>query len=331
MAQVLSGQTNATLCYDADFYPFGGERAYTNTCAQNYKFTAKERDSESGLDNFGARYYASTMGRFMTPDWAERPTTVPYAVFGDPQSLNLYTYVRNDPVTEADANGHLGFGSGNYQTNEFFCFGGGGTCLPSGDEEGGPAEAQDAATTAVLTTQGQNANQNSQTAAAQSTVTAATVGAVVGGVAGAIVGGIVGAAGGTLVEPGGGTIVGGGLGGTEGAKDGAAVGALIGATLGVIYSTAKDAATGPKAADAPGVTAGGQATDKYGNKLGPSGKPQVNETNSNTREAARNRALGQGSGAVEHSNPQAGRPHWHPTDAQGNKKPNSTHNNYPED
>ena len=46
-----------TLCYDADFYPYGGERTpYTNTCSQNYKFTSKERDSESGLDNFGARY-----------------------------------------------------------------------------------------------------------------------------------------------------------------------------------------------------------------------------------------------------------------------------------
>ena len=33
-----------------------------------YKFTGKERDSESGLDDFGARYYASTMGRFMKPD-----------------------------------------------------------------------------------------------------------------------------------------------------------------------------------------------------------------------------------------------------------------------
>ena len=71
-----------------------------------YKFTGKERDSESGLDNFGARYYANTMGRFMTPDWAARPTVVPYAVFGDPQSLNLYGYVRNDPVSRADADGH---------------------------------------------------------------------------------------------------------------------------------------------------------------------------------------------------------------------------------
>src|SRR5580700_11123945 len=74
--------------------------------SQNYKFTGKERDTESNLDEFGARYYASTMGRFMTPDWAARPTAVPYAVFGDPQSLNLYTFVRNDPVSRADADGH---------------------------------------------------------------------------------------------------------------------------------------------------------------------------------------------------------------------------------
>ena len=33
-----------------------------------YSYTGKERDPTSGLDNFGARYYASTMGRFMTPD-----------------------------------------------------------------------------------------------------------------------------------------------------------------------------------------------------------------------------------------------------------------------
>jgi len=35
-----------------------------------YKFTGKERDTESGLDMFGARYYGSSLGRFMTPDWA---------------------------------------------------------------------------------------------------------------------------------------------------------------------------------------------------------------------------------------------------------------------
>jgi RHS repeat-associated protein len=101
---VASGASSA--CYDADFYPYGGERAYINTCPQNYKFTGKERDSESGLDNFGARFDSSNLGRFMSPDWSARPTTVPYAVFGDPQSLNLYGYVRNDPVSRADAEGH---------------------------------------------------------------------------------------------------------------------------------------------------------------------------------------------------------------------------------
>ena len=63
-----------------------------------YKFTGKERDSESGLDEFGARYYTSSLGRFMIPDWAAKATAVPYAEFGDPQTLNLYAYVRNNPL-----------------------------------------------------------------------------------------------------------------------------------------------------------------------------------------------------------------------------------------
>jgi RHS repeat-associated protein len=42
-------------------------------------FTGKERDSESGLDNFGARYDSSSLGRFMSPDWSDDPDPVPYA------------------------------------------------------------------------------------------------------------------------------------------------------------------------------------------------------------------------------------------------------------
>ena len=97
---------------DLDYYPYGGIVAGSlDNVPQNYKFNGKERDAESGLDNFGARYNASTLGRFMTPDWAARPTTVPYAVFGDPQSLNLYGYVRNDPVSRADADGDSAAGN----------------------------------------------------------------------------------------------------------------------------------------------------------------------------------------------------------------------------
>jgi RHS repeat-associated protein len=69
-------------------------------------FTGKERDSESGLDYFGARYNASSMGRFMTPDWSAKPQGVPYAVLDDPQSLNLYAYVRNNPLSRTDPSGH---------------------------------------------------------------------------------------------------------------------------------------------------------------------------------------------------------------------------------
>jgi RHS repeat-associated protein len=93
---------------ESDYYPYGGEIPITTGDANHYKFTGKERDSESGLDNFGARYFTSSLGRFMTPDWALRPTAVPYAVFGDPQTLNLYTYVENSPLNRVDADGHEG-------------------------------------------------------------------------------------------------------------------------------------------------------------------------------------------------------------------------------
>ena len=98
--------TAGAICYDADFYPFGGERAITNTCPQNYKFTGKERDQESGLDYFGARYYGSNMGRFMSPDWAAKAEPVPYAKLDNPQSLNLYSYVLNNPLSRTDPDGH---------------------------------------------------------------------------------------------------------------------------------------------------------------------------------------------------------------------------------
>jgi RHS repeat-associated protein len=87
------------------YFPYGGER-WSTISGNHYKFTGKERDSETGLDYFGARYYGSNMGRWLSPDWAAAPTAVPYAEFGDPQSLNLYTYIRNNPLSHADADGH---------------------------------------------------------------------------------------------------------------------------------------------------------------------------------------------------------------------------------
>lgn len=136
---VQGGQTS--FCYDADFEPFGGEHVYTNTCPQNYRFTGKERDTESGLDNFGARYYASTTGRFMSPDWALKPVSVPYANFGDPQTLNLYTYVENSPLNRIDADGHQ---DGQSQSTVAFgnCFAHSTPCLPAAN--GGMEDEQKA-------------------------------------------------------------------------------------------------------------------------------------------------------------------------------------------
>ena len=70
------------------------------------KFTGKERDAETGLDYFGARYLSSAQGRFTSPDWSPTPQAVPYADLTDPQTLNLYSYVRNNPLSRADADGH---------------------------------------------------------------------------------------------------------------------------------------------------------------------------------------------------------------------------------
>jgi RHS repeat-associated protein len=94
------------VCYDADFYPYGGEKVITNTCAQNYKFEGKERDTETGNDEFGARYYSSVYGRWLSPDWSSVPVPVPYANLTNPQTLNLYTLAHDNPETFADLDGH---------------------------------------------------------------------------------------------------------------------------------------------------------------------------------------------------------------------------------
>src|SRR5664279_3523905 len=89
--------------------PFGDGQTSNGFDATEHHYTGKEHDSESGLDYFGARYYASSMGRFMSPDWAGHPQAVPYANLGDPQTLNLYEYVRNNPLSGVDADGHNWF------------------------------------------------------------------------------------------------------------------------------------------------------------------------------------------------------------------------------
>jgi len=96
---------------ESDYYPWGGELQFVNNDSNHYKFTGKERDSETQLDYFGARYYSNGLGRFISADWSATPIPVPYADLSDPQSLNLFSYTRNLPTTRADPDGHFAPGN----------------------------------------------------------------------------------------------------------------------------------------------------------------------------------------------------------------------------
>ncbi len=102
------------LCQTTSSQPFGDgvvtstPLAVTNCSLTPDFLTGKPRDSESNLDDFGARYLSSQFGRWMSPDWSAAPAGVPYAAFTNPQSLNLYAYVGNDPIDGEDPDGHRG-------------------------------------------------------------------------------------------------------------------------------------------------------------------------------------------------------------------------------
>jgi len=64
------------------------------------EFTGKERDAETGLDWFGTRYLSSAQGRFTPPD---KPCADQIPL--DPQSWNLYSYTRNNPLKYIDRQG----------------------------------------------------------------------------------------------------------------------------------------------------------------------------------------------------------------------------------
>jgi RHS repeat-associated protein len=93
-----------------DFSPFGEElsagvgiRSASNGYGDDsvrQKFTSKERDSETGLDFFEERYYASTQGRFTTCD-----PLMASAKTGNPQSWNRFVYVLNNPLRYVDPDG----------------------------------------------------------------------------------------------------------------------------------------------------------------------------------------------------------------------------------
>jgi RHS repeat-associated protein len=115
-ARVVTNATGVTQT-DIDYCPYGAQcYVASDTSGNNYKFTGKERDTESGLDNFEARYDTSSLGRFMSPDPLGGHQL-------DPQTLNKYVYVRNNPLSLTDPTG-LDFSLPCAQNNGTTCQGG---------------------------------------------------------------------------------------------------------------------------------------------------------------------------------------------------------------
>lgn len=86
------------------------QTGFTYDCTQRFvhpcaltpsRYTGKERDQESGLDYFGARYMSSSMGRFMSPD----PIKITEDRVANPNTLNLYSYAANNPLKYVDPDG----------------------------------------------------------------------------------------------------------------------------------------------------------------------------------------------------------------------------------
>ena len=86
---------SGNVCYDADFYPFQGERSYITNCTPAFKFAGMKFDQESGDYYTLNRYYPPNLGRWLSPD------PVAGSIY-NPQSLNRYSYVLNNPCSLID-------------------------------------------------------------------------------------------------------------------------------------------------------------------------------------------------------------------------------------
>jgi RHS repeat-associated protein len=105
-SSVISDSTGQIVDESA-FYPFGCTRNgfQPRQIQEPYQFTQKERDRETGLHYFEARYLAGSLSRFVRVD-PKYANADGLSINGlSPQELNLYAYVRNDPLTYTDPTG----------------------------------------------------------------------------------------------------------------------------------------------------------------------------------------------------------------------------------
>jgi RHS repeat-associated protein len=96
----LELDANANIISYEEYHPFGttsyrAGRSYSETSLKRYKYCGKERDEETGLYYYGARYYAGWLCRFVSVD--------PYA--GKYPAVSPYSYCLNNPINKIDPDG----------------------------------------------------------------------------------------------------------------------------------------------------------------------------------------------------------------------------------
>jgi len=96
----VTASTSGDLTTELRYYPFGLDRYDAGSQKTAYRFTGQRIEETLDLYYYGARWYDPVVGRFLQPD-----TTVPNP--GNPQSLNRYTYVYNNPLRYQDPTGHF--------------------------------------------------------------------------------------------------------------------------------------------------------------------------------------------------------------------------------
>lgn len=101
--------TSGTVVWKADYKPFGEEQSVTATAPNDKRFVGKEKDEETGLSYFGARYENAKIGRFIAPDPVravdDKSSKTNEKILLNPQRLNTYAYALNNPYRYVDPDG----------------------------------------------------------------------------------------------------------------------------------------------------------------------------------------------------------------------------------
>jgi RHS repeat-associated protein len=95
----VTSNASGTQVGSQTYYTYGAVRTSSGTLQTDYTFTGQRLDADAGLLYYGARYYDAALGRFISAD-----TIIPNPY--NPQDLNRYSYVRNNPLKYVDPSGH---------------------------------------------------------------------------------------------------------------------------------------------------------------------------------------------------------------------------------